>query len=123
MIEAAKANKLKALYVIGSNPVGRLTLDPFVFSNTFVVVQDMFLTETAILADVVLPPANAYEKAGTFTNTAGDLQILKKAGDVSTVKNDFEIIIRIAQAMQANLKKLVPFGRALRADMGQTRGA
>jgi NADH-quinone oxidoreductase subunit G len=123
MFAAAKSGALKALYVVGANPVARYNVDPFALKNTFVVVQDMFLTETAILADVVLPPANAYEKAGTFTNTAGDLQILKKAGDVSTVKNDFEIIIRIAQAMQANLKKLVPFGRALRADMGQTRGA
>jgi NADH-quinone oxidoreductase subunit G len=58
-----------------------------------------------------------------MTNTCGDLQLLQKAGDVSTVKNDFEIIIRIAGAMGADLHKLVPFGRALRADMGQSRGA
>ncbi len=82
----------------------------------------MFLTETAMLADVVLPPANAYEKSGTMTNTCGDIQILKKAGDVSTVKNDFEIIVRLAGAMGHDLHKLVPFGRPLRADIGQTRG-
>ena len=55
---------------------------PFVLHAPFLVVQDMFMTETAMLADVVLPAANAYEKAGTFTNTCGDLQLLKKAGDV-----------------------------------------
>ena len=55
---------MKALYVVGSNPVGRLNIDPFAFSKSFVVVQDMFLTETAVMADVVLPAANAYEKSG-----------------------------------------------------------
>jgi len=123
MFAAAKSGALKALYVVGANPVARYNVDPFALKDTFLVVQDMFLTETAITADVVLPPANAYEKSGTFTNTAGDVQILKKAGDVSTVKNDFEIIVRIAHAMGYELKKLVPFGRPLRADMGQTRGA
>jgi NADH-quinone oxidoreductase subunit G len=123
MFSAAQAGALKALYIVGSNPVSRYHVDPAALKNTFVVVQDMFLTETATLADVILPPANAYEKSGTFTNTAGDVQILKKAGDVSTVKNDFEILVRIALAMQFDMKKLVPFGRPLRADMGQTRGA
>ncbi len=47
-------------------------IDPFAFSKSFVVVQDMFLTETAVIADVVLPAANAYEKSGTMTNTCGD---------------------------------------------------
>jgi len=56
---AAMAGKLKALYVVGSNPVGRSDIDPFSFSKSFVVVQDMFLTETAVMADVVLPAANA----------------------------------------------------------------
>ncbi len=58
MVEAAKAGKLKALYVVGSNPIGRFAIDPFAFSKTFVVVQDMFLTETAFVADVVLPAAS-----------------------------------------------------------------
>jgi NADH-quinone oxidoreductase subunit G len=42
---------------------------------------------------------------------------------VSTVKNDFEIIVRLAGAMGYDVRKLVPFGKPLRADMGQTRGA
>src|SRR5215472_17234670 len=123
MLEAAKAGKLKALYVVGSNPVGRLQVDPFVFSKSFVVVQDMFLTETAVMADVVLPAANAYEKSGTMTNTCGDLQILKKAGEVSGAKSDFEMIVRIADAMGFDVRKLVPFGAGERTDMGQSRGA
>ena len=58
----------------------------------------MFLTETASIADVVLPVANAYEKGGTFTNTCGDVQMLKKAGEFAGVRNDFECIVRIAAA-------------------------
>jgi len=123
MVEAAKAGKLKALYVVGSNPVGRLGIDPFTFSKTFVVVQDMFLTETATIADVVLPAANAYEKSGTSTNTCGDLQLVKKAGEVAGTKPDFEMIVRIADAMGCDVRSLVPFGGGTHADMGQTRGA
>jgi len=123
MVEAAKAGKLKAMYVVGSNPIGRANIDPFTFSKGFIVVQDMFLTETAVIADVVLPAANAYEKAGSMTNTCGDVQLVKKAGEVSGTKPDFEMIVRIADAMGADIQKLVPFGVGVRADMGQSRGA
>jgi NADH-quinone oxidoreductase subunit G len=123
MVESAKNDKLKALYVVGSNPVGRLGIDPFTLSKSFVVVQDMFLTETANIADVVLPAANAYEKTGTFTNTCGDLQLVKKAGEVADVKPDFEMIVRIADAMGFEVHGLVPFGGGTHSDMGQTRGA
>ena len=123
MVASAQAGELKALYVIGANPVGRLGIDPFTFSKTFVVVQEMFLTETAAIAEVILPAANAYEKSGTFTNTCGDLQLVKKAGEVTGVKSDFEMIVRVADAMGFDVHRLVPFGHGLRADMGQSRGA
>ncbi len=83
----------------------------------------MFLTETAALADVVLPAANAYEKSGTFTNTCGDLQLVKKPAKSPATKSDFEMIVRIADAMGFDVRKLVPFGRGRGADMGQSRGA
>ncbi len=123
MVDAAKTGKLKALYVVGANPISRLRVDPFLFSKAFVVVQEMFLTATAFIADVVLPAANAYEKSGTFTNTCGDLQILKKAGEVSGTKSDFEMIVRIADAMGFDVHELVPFGAGEPTDMGQSRGA
>jgi NADH-quinone oxidoreductase subunit G len=123
MVEAAKSGKLKALYVVGSNPIARTGIDPFAFSKSFLVVQDMFLTETAMIADVVLPAANAYEKSGSVTNTCGDVQLLKKAGEISGTKSDFEMIVRIADAMGHDVHKLVPFGGGTRADMGQSRGA
>ncbi|MFY9908041.1 MAG: NADH-quinone oxidoreductase subunit NuoG [Terriglobales bacterium] len=123
MVDAAKAGKLRAFYVVGSNPVSRFGIDPFALSKSFVVVQDMFLTETANIAEVVLPAANAYEKTGTYTNTCGDLQLVKKAGEVTDTKSDFEMIVRIADAMGFDVRGLVPFGSGTHSDMGQTRGA
>ena len=123
MFAAGKMGRLGALLVVGSNPIAHYQVDPTALKNTFVIVQDMFLTETAMLADVVLPTSNAYEKSGSFTNTYGDLQLLKKAADRSGVRSDFEIIVRIADRMGADVRKLVPFGKGERADMGQSRGA
>ena len=123
MIKAATSGELRALYVVGANPIEQFGFDPFVLSKSFLVVQEMFLTETAAIADVVLPSSNAYEKSGSFTNTCGDVQLVKKAGEVTTTKSDFEMIVRIGDAMGFEVRKLVPFGRATRADMGQSRGA
>ena len=123
MFDAAARKELAALYVVGSNPVSRYGIDPASLKGTFIVVQDMFLTETALLADVVLPVANLYEKSGTVTNTYGDQQLVKKAGDRAGVRSDFELIVRLADSMGAEAKQLVPFGRGVQADMGQTRGA
>ena len=87
-------------------------------------MQDLFLTETAALADVVLPAASLYEKSGTVTNTFGDIQLVRKAADRAGVKPDFEILVRLAGAMGADVKTLVPFGkRGTTADLGQSRGA
>ncbi len=123
IFDAAAAGDLSALYVVGSNPVSRFGVDAAALKNTFVVVQEMFLTETAALADVILPAANLYEKSGSVTNSYGDLQRVNKAGDRAGVRTDFEMIVRIADKMGANVRALVPFGKGLRADMGQTRGA
>jgi NADH-quinone oxidoreductase subunit G len=124
MMDSAKDGKLKALFVVGSNPIARYNVDPFAISKSFVVVQDMFLTETAAIADVILPVSSAYEKSGTYTNTCGDVQLLKKAGEFSGVRSDFECIVRLAGTMGYDVHKLVPFGGSgTRADMGQSRGA
>jgi NADH-quinone oxidoreductase subunit G len=126
IFDAAAKGNLSALYVVGANPVARYQVDPTALKNTFVVVQEMFLTETAALADVILPAANLYEKSGSVTNSYGDLQQVNKAGDRAGVRADFEMIVRIADKMGANVRALVPFGKGTsgsRADMGQTRGA
>jgi NADH-quinone oxidoreductase subunit G len=72
----------------------------------------------------VLPAASLYEKSGTVTNTYGEVQMVKKAADRAGVKPDFEILVRLADAMGANVKALVPFGKGgVTADLGQSRGA
>jgi NADH-quinone oxidoreductase subunit G len=124
MLEAAAQSELSALLVVGADPVSRANLDPAALKNTFVVVQDLFLTETAALADVVLPAASLYEKSGTVTNTYGDVQMVRKAADRAGVKPDFEILVRLAGAMGIDVSTLVPFGkRGTTGDLGQSRGA
>ena len=106
------AGELAAVLVVGANPAHAGSgVDPSVLKDTFVVVQDLFLTETAALADVVFPAASLYEKTGTVTNTFGDLQLAKKAADRAGVKPDFEILVRLAGSMGVNVKTLVPFGK------------
>jgi len=77
----------------------------------------MFLTETASLADVVLPAANAYEKSGTFTTLAA-ICIGEEGGGISGSKSDVEMIVRIADAIGADVRKLVRFGRGTRGRHG-----
>ncbi len=122
MFEAAARNELAALYIVGDDPVERLGVSAEALRSTFVVVQDMFMTATAKLADVVLPTSSLYEKSGTVTNTFGDLQVVKKAADRAGVRSDLELIVRIADTMGEDVHTLVPFGKGVRADMGQSRG-
>jgi NADH-quinone oxidoreductase subunit G len=123
MFDAAATGQIAAMYIVGSNPVARYNVDINSLSNTFLIVQDLFLTETAALADVVLPAASLYEKAGSVTNSYGDLQLVSKAADTAGTRSDFELIVRLADKFGHDIKTLVPFGKGLRADMGQTRGA
>jgi NADH-quinone oxidoreductase subunit G len=121
---AARQGALAALLVVGADPVEKSAIDPASLKDTFVIVQDMFLTATAALADVVFPAASLYEKTGTITNTFGDVQLARKAADKAGVKPDFEILVRLAASMGADVKTLVPFGKAgVTADLGQSRGA
>jgi NADH-quinone oxidoreductase subunit G len=124
MFAAAAIGELGALLIVGANPIAQRNIDPTALKNTFVIVQDIFLTETASLADVVFPAASLYEKTGTVTNTFGDLQLTRKAADRAGVKSDFEILVRLAGSLGADVKALVPFGKSgVTADLGQSRGA
>jgi NADH-quinone oxidoreductase subunit G len=123
ILSAAAAGELSALLIAGANPVGMTGTDPAALKSTFVIVADLFLTETAALADVVFPAASLYEKTGTVTNTYGDVQLVRKAADRAGVKPEFEILVRLAGAMGADVKALVPFGAGgVTGDLGQTRG-
>lgn len=123
MIADTDPGKLDALLIVGANPLGKLAAKSERLEKTFLVVQDLFLTETARLADVVFPAASLYEKSGTVTSTYGDVQLVQKAADRAGVKSDFEILVRLADAMGAAVKALVPFGKGSGADLGQSRGA
>ncbi len=94
MIEAALAGKLKALYVVGANPLKTFAAaQPEKISGLdLLVVHDMFLTETAQRADVVLPAASSYEKEGTLTNTAGEVQMTHRSIDPQGPRSDFDLI-------------------------------
>ena len=94
--EMLKDASLDCLWVVNENPLER---EPLASTNAFVVVQDLFMTETAQRADVVLPSASAYEKSGTVTNVCGEVQRLKKAISVMGAKPDLEIIGLIAKEM------------------------
>jgi NADH-quinone oxidoreductase subunit G len=124
MMVAANKGELEALLVVGADPVKDFGMDQSGLKKCFVIVADIFLTETAALADIVFPAASLYEKSGTVTNTFGDVQLVKKAADRGGVKSDFEILVRLAGALGEDVKTLVPFGKgSVTADLGQSRGA
>jgi formate dehydrogenase alpha subunit len=106
MLDAACDGKIKAIYVMGENPI----LSDADVNHTekalkrleFLVVQDLFLTETAKLADVVLPAVSFAEKDGTFTNTERRVQRVRKAIDpIGNSKPDWWIMCQLATRMGA----------------------
>ncbi len=99
------APDLDVLWVVGANPLKNAALAA---ASAFVVVQDLFMTETARRADLVLPAASAYEKNGTVTNVCGEVQKLKQAIKVMGTKTDLEIMGSIAKEMKLNLGIWLP---------------
>ena len=108
MVPAAHEGNLKAMYVIGENP---LVSDPDLnhaeksFANLdFLVVQDIFMTETAQKSDVVLPSCCFAEKDGTFSNTERRVQRVRKAvNPPGEARDDWQIIADISARMGYNM--------------------
>lgn len=104
MLPMAHQRFIRAMYVIGENP---MVSDPDLNHTEeclkrldFLVVQDIFLTETAKLADVVLPAASFAEKDGTFTNTERKVQRVRKAVEpFGAARQDWQITCDIASRM------------------------
>jgi NADH-quinone oxidoreductase subunit G len=94
--EMLAAPDLDVLWVIGANPMAEA---PLASTNAFVVVQEMFMTETAKRADVIFPAASAYEKDGTVTNVTGEVQQLRRALKTMGAKPDLEIFGSLAKEM------------------------
>jgi NADH-quinone oxidoreductase subunit G len=101
MIELAHGNKMKALYVVGANPLKHfLKRGPSRGNLELLIVHELFLSETAQLADIVFPAASAYEKDGTVTNTAGEIQLLHKAAEVMGPRADFDLLRILSHQME-----------------------
>jgi formate dehydrogenase alpha subunit len=104
MFDAAYHKEIKALYLVGENPV---LSDPDVqhvrealARLEFLIVQDIFLSETAEFAHVVLPAASFAEKDGTFTNTERRVQLVRKAIEpIGDSKPDWWILSQVAQRL------------------------
>jgi len=104
MMELASKGEMKAMYIIGENP---MVSDPHLSHAKkalekldLLVVQDIFMTETAQLADVVLPSSTFAEKEGTFTNTERKVQRIRKALEPhGQAKEDWWIISELARRM------------------------
>lgn len=104
MMEAARTGTVKGMFIMGENPVVSFPQPALVkkalSSLDFLVVTDMFLTETAKLASVILPAASFAEKDGTFTNFEGRIQRVRKAIEpAGDSLPDGEIIRRLAGMM------------------------
>lgn len=109
LLESAMAGKLKALYIMGEDLISRHrssgAAQKALKKVDFIVVQDMFLTPTAALANVVLPSASFAEREGTFTNMEGRVQRLHRAitprGDA---RPDWQIIALLEKRLAGQFK-------------------
>ena len=104
IMNAAGEGEVKGLYIMGENP---MLSDPDINhveqalkALDFLVVQDIFLSETALMADVVLPAGSFAEKNGTFTNTERRVQRVRSAVALpGTARNDWKILCEVAGRM------------------------
>ena len=108
MMEAARAGTVKGMLIIGENPIASFPQTSMVkkaLANLdCLVVMDMFMSETAKLASVVLPAASFAEKEGTFTNFEGRVQRVRKVIEpVGGSLPDGEIILKLAGMMGSPL--------------------
>lgn len=100
--EILEEGKIKGLYIIGENPVETYPdqTKQALESLDFLVVQDIFLTQTAKLADVVLPACSFAEKEGSVTNVEMKIQKLNKAlSPIGEAKSDLEIFIELSKLL------------------------
>jgi formate dehydrogenase major subunit len=108
IMEAAHDERMKAMFIMGENPVfsepETLKVKESLLNLETLVVQDIFLTETAELADFVLPATSWAEKNGTFTNTERRVQRVRKAADPpGDARADWQIFCDLAGMMGSSL--------------------
>ncbi len=105
MKAALSAGQLKGLFIMRSDPATELPgWKKALQAGAFVVVQDLFLTETAKLADVVLPSASNVEEDGTYTGLTGRVQQVRQCVPLQgEARADWQILIALARAMGTEL--------------------
>ncbi len=100
ILEGIEAGEIKALLVFGSNPIKTFHLaDEHLGKLEFLMVAELFPTETSEAAHVVLPATSFAEKSGTVTNTCGQVQILKKTMRKAGTRSDLEILLALARML------------------------
>ncbi len=131
MIQGAISEKIESMYIIGENPA---ITDPDMEKTIealkrlkFLVVQDIFMSDTARIADVILPAASFAEKDGTFTNTERRVQRINKAiGSPGNAKPDLDILCMLGRAMgyekQFSYKNAEQVFKEIRALVPEYRG-
>ncbi len=93
---------IKALLVFGSNPAKTFGVSKETLAKlSLLFVADLFPTETAAMADVVVPAASFAEKSGTVTNLCGEVQALRKTMRKAGTRSDFEILLALARLLGA----------------------
>jgi NADH-quinone oxidoreductase subunit G len=100
IFEGVRSGEIKALLVFGSNPVKTFQIaNEDLAKLSLLAVAELFPTETAEAADVVLPATSFAEKSGTVTNTCGQVQLLKKTMRKPGTRSDLEILLVLARLM------------------------
>ena len=122
ILEAARDGKIAVLAILGANPMlrfpDRALVEAALRATPFVVVNELFLTETAELADLVLPVCSAFEKSGTTTDLAGD--VLPVEGAVrppADVLADGDVLVLLAEALGVALPAVDELEKKVRAQV------
>lgn len=105
IIDATLAGKIKALYIIGSDPASMIAppgkVQAALKKAEFIVFQDLFMNETARFAQVVLPAASFAEKEGTLINTEGKVQRIERALEpLGNSRPDWAILCSLAEKLE-----------------------
>lgn len=109
MIDAAGRGEIKALYLVGENPLRSIPqkkVEAALQNLELLICQDLYPTETTDLADIILPACSYAEQSGHFTNQEGEIQKLRAAIDpVGNAKPDWEIFSTLIHALKTKEKR------------------
>jgi len=120
MLDAARAGKLGALAIFGANPVlrfpDRALVEAALEAVPFVVVSELFMTETAERANLILPACSIFEKSGTTTDLAGDvLPVMGSVVAPGEAQADGDMLVLLAEALGVSLPDPAELERAVAA--------